>query len=109
MRMALNASLPVEKGNALIQAGTMGQLIERIVGELKPEAAYFFLDDQGRRSAFIVFDMQEASQLPAVVEPWFLAYGAEVSVRPVMNAQDLASAGATLATAGQKYGPRPGA
>jgi hypothetical protein len=51
-----------------------------------------------------VFDMKDSSQIPAVAEPWFLAFGAKVSFRPVMNPQDLATAGPSIAKAGQQYG-----
>src|SRR6202042_3462679 len=89
MRMLLRVSIPVEAGNAAAKAGTLGSTIEGILADLKPEAAYFLADDSGNRSGSIVFDMKDTSQIPAVAEPWFLAFNAQVSLRPVMNPQDL--------------------
>ena len=104
MRMLLRVSIPVETGNAAAKDGTLGSTIERILADLKPEAAYFFADDNGNRSGSIVFDMKDTSQIPAVAEPWFLAFNAKVSLRPVMNPQDLAKAGPSIAKAGKQYG-----
>jgi hypothetical protein len=104
MRMLLRASIPVEAGNAAVKAGTLGPTIEKILADLKPEAAYFLADDNGQRSASIVFDLQDPSQIPAVAEPWFLAFGAQVSLRPVMSPQDLAKAGPSFPKAIQQYG-----
>ena len=104
MRMLLRVSIPVESGNAAAKAGTLGSTVEKILADLKPEAAYFFSDDNGNRSGSIVFDMKDSSQIPAVAEPWFLAFNAKVSFRPVMNPQDLATAGSSIAKAGQQYG-----
>src|SRR5215472_9295048 len=56
MRMLLRVSIPVEAGNAAAKAGTLGATVERILADLKPEAAYFFADDDGQRSGSIVFD-----------------------------------------------------
>ena len=44
------------------------------------------------------------TQIPAVAEPWYLAFNAKVSFRPVMNPQDLATAGPSITKAGQQYG-----
>jgi len=104
MRMLLRASIPVDVGNAAIKAGTLGATIERILADLKPEAAYFIADDNGQRSATVVFDMQDTSQIPAVAEPWFLAFEAQVSIQPVMNLQDLAKAGPSFSRIVQQYG-----
>jgi hypothetical protein len=104
MRMLLRVSIPVESGNAATKAGTLGSTIEKILADLKPEAAYFIADDDGNRSGSIVFDMQDQSQIPSIAEPWFLAFNAKVSIRPVMTPQDLAKAGPSIANAAKQYG-----
>jgi hypothetical protein len=104
MRMLLRVSIPAEAGNAAAKAGTLGPTIERILADLKPEAAYFYSDDNGQRAGSIVFDMKDTAQIPAVAEPWFLSFNATVSLRPIMNPQDLAAAGPSIASAAKQYG-----
>jgi hypothetical protein len=104
MRMLLRVSIPVEEGNAAMKGGTFGPTIQRILADLKPEAAYFLADDNGNRSGSIVFDMQDTSQIPAVAEPWFFAFNAKVSIRPVMTPQDLGAAMPSITKAIEQYG-----
>ncbi len=103
MRMLLRVSIPVESGNAAVKAGTLGKTIESILAELKPEAAYFS-EENGQRSGYIFFDMKEPSQLPAIAEPWFLAFNAKLTVRPAMNVDDLAAGAAGIERAAKNYG-----
>jgi hypothetical protein len=103
MRMLLRVSIPVDAGNAAAKNGTLGTTVETILADLKPEAAYFFADDNGNRSGSIVFDMKDTSQIPSIAEPWFLAFNAKVSFRPVMSPQDLDKAGAGIEAAVKKY------
>jgi|SRR5437867_13040046 len=106
MRMLLRVSIPVETGNAAARAGALASTVERLVADLKPEAAYFYADDDGQRCGSIVFDMQDTSQIPAIAEPWFLAFNAKLSFRPVMNPQDLAKAASGIEKAVKEYGRR---
>jgi hypothetical protein len=108
MRMLLKASIPVEAGNAAAADGSLGPTIQKILGDLKPEAAYFAADDDGARSGYIFFDMQDSSQLPAIAEPWFLAFNAKVTVSPAMNPQDLAEGLGGLQQAVKTYGKAAG-
>jgi hypothetical protein len=102
--MLLRVSIPTDTGNAAVTAGTLGSTIEGILADLKPEAAYFFADDNGSRSGSIVFDMKDSSQIPSIAEPWFLAFRAQVSLRPVMNPQDLAKAQPAIGKAAKRFG-----
>ena len=59
------------------------------MASLTPEAAYFFPDQTGNRSAIFVFDMEGSWQLPPVVEPLFHNLDAAVFLTPAMNGEDL--------------------
>ena len=103
MRFLLKVNIPVESGNAAAKAGKLGATIQAILADLKPEAVYF-TDNKGQRTAFIFLDMQDASQIPAIAEPWFLAFNAGIEIHPVMRPEDLAKAGGAIENAVKKYG-----
>ena len=98
----MKVSMPVEAANAAIRNGSLGMTIKTILADLKPEAAYFS-DWGGMRTGYIVFDLQDTSQIPAVAEPWFLAFNAGVEIHPCMNAADLEKAGPGIEAAVKKY------
>src|SRR5690242_5472637 len=102
MRCLLKVSIPVETGNAGIADGTLPRTIESIVNELKPEAA-FFAEENGKRTGFIFIDLKDSSQIPAVAEPWFLAFNAQVEFHPAMNLEDLKKSASGMERAVKNY------
>ena len=103
MRMMLKVSLPVDKGNAAIKDGSLVAKIQSILADLKPEAAYFTEFD-GKRTGLIFFDMTDTSEIPAVAEPWFLAFDASVEIKAVMNRDDLARSQPGIERAVESFG-----
>ena len=93
MRMLMQLFIPVEAGNHAARTGGLGPSFQKMIEALKPEAAYFTAVGAGERGGFIVFDMKDTSQIPAIAEPFFLAFNARITFSPAMNAQDLANAG----------------
>jgi hypothetical protein len=73
MWFLLEVNTPSAAGNAAAKAGKLGETIQSIPADLKPEAVYF-TDSDGQRRAFIFLDMRDASHMPAVAEPWLLAF-----------------------------------
>ncbi|MFF3623113.1 hypothetical protein [Streptomyces sp. NPDC002467] len=88
MRVMLRAHLDTQAANEGIKSGALMQSITRMMDTLKPEAAYFG-PNEGVRSMWAVFDLQDSSQLPKITEDLFLQFNAEVEVGPVMNGDDL--------------------
>ena len=102
MRVLVKVNIPVETGNEASKAGKLGTTIQSILADLKPEAVYF-TDDKGQRTAFLFLDMQDASQIPAIAEPWFLAFNASIEIHPVMVPEDLMRAGSAIEAAVKRY------
>jgi len=102
MRMLLKASIPTEAGSAGLRDGSMMGKLGSILGDTKPQAVYFFIEN-GKRTCLMIFDMNDASQLPAVVEPWFLSMGADITLAPVMDGEDFEKAGPSIGTTVEKY------
>jgi hypothetical protein len=102
MRFLVKVNIPVEAGNGAAKAGKLAKTIQSILEDQKPEAVYF-TDDNGQRTAFLFLEMQDASQIPALAEPWFLAFNARIEVHPVMVPADLAKASSAIDAAVKKY------
>ncbi len=103
MRFLFKARMDTEKANELTRQGKLGETIGAILAEQKPEAVYFALED-GKRTAFLILNMDDPSVLPAIAEPWFLAFNAEIESQPAMTPEDLQKAGPAIEAAVKNFG-----
>ena len=101
MRMMLNVSLPHEPFNTAVRNGSAGATIGKILEAIKPEAVYFTEYD-GRRTALLIVNVNQASDVPSLAEPWFLKFQADCRFQIVMSTEDLQKSG--LADLGKKWG-----
>ncbi len=92
MRMLMNVKLPHKPFNAAIKDGTAGPKLNKILEAIKPEAVYF-TDQEGHRSGLLIVDLPDPSKIPAMCEPWFLTFEADVQFHVVMSPEDLKRAG----------------
>jgi len=89
MRMLMHIHLPLEPFNTAVRDGSAGQKIKRILEANKPEAVYF-CEHNGKRGGTLVVNINDASQIPVLAEPWFLTFDAQVEFRVAMTPEDLA-------------------
>ena len=88
MRVMAKITVPVESGSQAVKDGSMGKLIQAAAERWKPEAMYFG-PSEGWRTAFMVFDMSDPSDMVPFAEPWFQELNADVEVIPVMSGDDV--------------------
>jgi hypothetical protein len=102
MRFLVKVSFPVEAGNAAIKKDGL-KVIQKILEQQKPEAAYFIAEG-GRRTGILIIDIKDASEIPGIAEPWFLALNASIEATPAMVPEDLKKAGPAIEKAVKAYG-----
>ena len=100
MKILVHVSLPNEPFNSYVKDGSVGAKIQKILGEIKPEAVYF-AEYGGQRGAVIVVNVEDSSKIPGIAEPFFLVFDADVEFHPCMTPDDLAKS--ELDTLGKKW------
>jgi hypothetical protein len=88
MRVMAKITIPVESGSRAVKDGSIGPIIQRAAERWKPEAMYFG-SLEGVRTAFIVMDMPDSSDMVPFAEPFFQGLNADVMLIPIMAADDL--------------------
>jgi len=100
MRFLLKVTVPNEPFNTYVKDGSIDKKMQAILGDTKPEAAYF-TEFNGKRTAILIVNMDSLSQIPAIGEPWFLNFNADVEFHPAMSGEDLGKA--NLSDIGKKW------
>ncbi len=101
MKMLIDFNFPLEPFNTLVRNGTVGQKIQQILEDIKPETVYFS-ERGGKRGGIMIVDVADPSKVPAIAEPLFLTFNASVEFCVAMSPEDLGRAG--LDELGKKYG-----
>ena len=91
MKMLVNVTFPIEPFNSMVKNGSAGEIIGRVVDDIKPESIYFTELD-GNRGAVMVVEVPNASSIPSIVEPWFLVFEAICEFKIAMTPEDLMNA-----------------
>jgi hypothetical protein len=100
--MLMKVTMPGAEANAAVVKGTLGSTVGAILADIKPESVYF-IEENGSRTGIIVFNLEKTSDIPAVAEPWFLAFNAKVEIHPAMTLEDLKNSAPGMESAVQKY------
>ena len=103
MHYIMKFSIPIEPGNTALRDPEFGKKMQQYLDEVKAKAAYF-TSMNGQRGGYVVLEMADASQIPAISEPLFLWLKAEVEFLPVMTLEGLAKAGPAIAAAVKNWG-----
>jgi hypothetical protein len=88
MRTMMKVQMHTETANRAIADGSMSAINQKTMARLQPEAAYFSIAE-GVRTSFIVFDLNDPSEIPPICEPLFTELNATVELFPVMNGEEL--------------------
>lgn len=100
MRILMHLEFPLEPFNTAVRDGSIGQKMQRILEAIKPEAAYFY-ENHGKRGGTLVVNLNDPSGIPALAEPWFLTFNAQIEFNVAMTPEDLGRA--DLAALGKKW------
>ena len=103
MKFIMKVRIGDDLRNDRLKNPEFGKRMGELLAEIKAEAAYF-TTICGNRGAYVVVNMNDASQMPAIAEPFFLWLNAEIEFIPVMSPEDLGKAGPDIAAAVKKWG-----
>ncbi len=101
MKLMQIVRFPHKKFNERVIDGSVGSKTKAILEEIKPEAVYYS-EMNGQRNVILIVDVSEPSKIPALAEPWFLTFEADVEFHVVMEPEELEKAG--LDELGKKWG-----
>ena len=103
MKFIVRATIPVDTGNEMVKdPGYMQQLLDKVMGDLRPEAVYFCIES-GQRTVYSIVNLEKASEWPRIVEPLWLALGCDVEVIPAMSQDEFGEAMGVIAEVAKKY------
>lgn len=91
MRVLVRAMVSTVAGNKMVNDPNFLKKIEEYVKKFNCEASYF-AEVNGNRTLVFVLDLPSSDMIPAIAEPLFQGFEANVETHPAMNLDDLKTA-----------------
>ena len=91
MRVLVRAMIPTVAGNKMVKDPNFLKNLEEYLQKFNCEAAYF-TEVNGSRTMVLILDLPSTEMIPAIVEPLFQGFDANVEIHPAMNLDDLKKA-----------------
>lgn len=82
---------PNDAGNKVVKDPNFLKNVEDYIRKFNCEASYF-LEVNGNRTMVLVLDLPSPDMIPAIAEPLFQGFDANVEIHPAMNLDDLKKA-----------------
>ena len=67
MKFLVKATLPVEAGNALVRDPNLQSRMDTVMGDIRPEAVYFTIEN-GQRTLYLFVNVENSEDMPRVAE-----------------------------------------
>ncbi|MGB7961014.1 MAG: hypothetical protein WCF46_14075 [Nitrososphaeraceae archaeon] len=83
--------IPTVAGNKMVKDPNFLKNLEEYLQKFNCEAAYF-TEVNGSRTMVLILDLPSTEMIPAIVEPLFQGFDANVEIHPAMNLDDLKKA-----------------
>ena len=91
MRVLVRAMIPTVTGNKMVKDPNFLKNLEDYIRKFNCEASYF-TEVNGNRTMVLVLDLASPDMIPAIAEPLFQGYDANIEIHPAMNLDDLKKA-----------------
>ena len=102
MKFLVKATLPVEAGNALVRDPNLQSRMDTLMGDIRPEAVYFTVED-GQRTLYLFVNVENPEDMPRIAEPLWLSWKANVTFLPAFTPEDMEKAMPAISEIVKKY------
>jgi hypothetical protein len=89
VKFLIKIPMPTPAENPAVAAADFKDRMLALVKQVRAERAYFATEDDGRRIDYVVVNVADATELPAMAEPFYDWLGVKVEFLPQMSAEDV--------------------
>ena len=76
--------------------------VDTVMGDIRPEATYFTIED-GQRTLYFIVNVDNPEDMPRIAEPLWLSWKADVTFLPAFTPEDMEKAMGVVGEMAKKY------